>query len=142
MRLKRTGYGVKIVLAAALAVLVTGYGLFVAIYLITRGHFAPFWSIETLGIAVSTLFLLLVMVGPCFGVRTLVVSKRQAQAVAARDPSAVTEASPQPDPGLALRSGEILTLRRRYSLSDRFHALAGLMYLPAIIGFGEIVIFE
>ncbi|HEU4785172.1 MAG TPA: hypothetical protein VFS83_17675 [Ktedonobacterales bacterium] len=142
MRLLRTGYGIKIALATAFAVLVMGYGLFVAIYLIIRGHFDPFWSIETLGIAVSTLFLLLIMVGLCFGMRTLVMSKRQAQAVAARDPSAVSEASPQPDPGLALRSGEILTLRRRYSLSDRFHALASLLYLPAIIGLSEIVIFE
>ena len=39
MELKQTGCGVKIALAAIFAVLVVGYEVFVAIHLITAGHF-------------------------------------------------------------------------------------------------------
>jgi hypothetical protein len=143
MELHPSGYGAKIALATTFAALLVVYDVFVAVHLITAGQFPDFWSAETLGIAVSALLLLLVTVGVCLGVRAGVMSKRQAQAVAAHDPSAVAEASPQPDPALALPAGESLTLRRRYSLGDAFHALVGIVYLPGfILLLGEMVIFE
>ncbi|HKT37896.1 MAG TPA: hypothetical protein VJR48_05955 [Ktedonobacterales bacterium] len=142
MRLQQTGYGVKIALAAAFAVLVVVYDAFVVVHLITAGHFPAFLSPETLGIVLSALFLALTTVVICSTVWTLAARKRLSHSVATRDPAAVSEASPQRQClALALHDGETLTLRRRYSLNAVFHSLVAIVYLPGIIFFGEMLIF-
>jgi hypothetical protein len=140
--LQRTGYGVKIALATAFALLVTGYGLFVAIYLTTRGHFAPFWSFETLASAFSVLVNLILMALLWANVRGLVVRRNQARALARRDPSVVSEASPQPAPSLALPAGETLTLACRHNLNTRFHNLSAIVYYAYPLIVGEIIVFQ
>ena len=141
MRLLHTGYGIKIALATAFALLMTGYGLFVVVHLITAGHFPAFLSAETLGIVLSALFLALTTVVICSTAWTLAARKRLSHSVSARDPAVVGEALPQPDLALALHDGEALTLRRRYSLNAAFHSLVAIVYLPGIIFFGEMLIF-
>jgi hypothetical protein len=141
VRLLHTGYGIKIALATAFALLMTGYGLFVVVHLITAGHFPAFLSAETLGIVLSALFLALTTVVICSTAWTLAARKRLSHSVAARDPAVVGEALPQPDLALALHDGEALTLRRRYSLNAAFHSLVAIVYLPGIIFFGEMLIF-
>ena len=133
MELQRSGNTTRIVLSAELAVAVVAYDAYLVVYLVDAGHFPAFWSSETLMIAVSALFLALVTFAACFNVRTMIVRRRQARALAARDPSSVIEASPQPDPSLALAPGETLTLTRRYSLNAVFHGLAVILYLPGVV---------
>ena len=56
MELKRSGYGPKIALASAFAVLVVGYEAFVAAYLITAGHLEHYLvTFRALAIAFSLL---------------------------------------------------------------------------------------
>lgn len=142
MRLRRTGYGIKIALATAFAVLVMGYGLFVAIYLTTRGHFAPFWSFETLASALSVLVNLILMAVLWANVRGLVVRRNRARALAHRDPSVVSADSPQPDARLALPVGETLTLACRHNLNTKFHNLTAIIYYAYLLIFCEIVVFQ
>lgn len=133
MELQRSGNTTRIMLAAALAAAVVAYDASLVVYLVIAGHFPAFWSSDTLMIAVSALFLALVTFGACFNVRTMIVRRRQARALAARDPSIVAEASPQPDPSLALAPGETLTLTRCYSLNAVFRGLAVILYLPSVV---------
>lgn len=142
MRLQRTGYGIKIALAAAFAVLVMGYGLFVAIYLITRGHFAPFWSFETLASALSVLVNIALTAAIWVNVRGLVVRRNRARALAQRDPTVVSADSPQPDVTLALPVGETLTLTSRHNLTTKFHNLAAIIYYAYLLSVCEIVVFQ
>lgn len=142
MELKQTGYGVKIALAAIFAVLVVGYEVFVAIHLITAGHFPDFWSLETLASVISTLILIALTAVTWVNVRGLVVRRRLARALAAHDPSVVSGASPQPDPTLALPAGETLTLTHRYSPFAVFDSLVSSVYFANVIICGEIVIFQ
>lgn len=142
MSLQRTGYGPKIALAAALALLVVAYDVFVAVHLTTAGHFAHFWSLGTLASALSVLVIVIVTTSVCFNVRTLVVRKRQAEAIASRDPSLVGEAPLQPDSALALPFGESLTLTRWHSLNAVFRSLTMVLYLPCAALIGEVVVFQ
>ncbi len=138
----RTGYGVKIALATAFAVLVMGYGLFVAVYLIATGHFVPFWSIETLGIGISALVNLILTAIVWVNVRGLVVRRNLARALAQRDPSVVSAASLQPDASFALPAGETLTIARRYSLNAVYHSLTGIVFYVYLLIVCENIIFQ
>lgn len=142
VEIQRTGYVTKIALAAAFAVLMVVADIFVAVYLITIGRFPDFWSAGTLAIVLSVLLLLMETAAICFNVRRLIVRKRQAASVAARDPSIVEEASPQPDGSLALPTGESLKLKRRYSLNAVFRSLNAIPYMLWLVYFSEIVIFQ
>jgi len=142
VRLLRTGYGIKIALAAAFAVLVMGYGLFVAIYLITRGHFAPFWSFEMLASAFSVLVIVALAAAVWANVRGLVVRRNLGRALAQRDPSVVSAASPQPDASLALPAGETLTIAHHYSLNAVYHSLTGIVFYVYLLIVSEIIVFR
>jgi len=142
VELKRTGYGVKIALAAAFAVLVIGYGLFVAIYLIAMGHFAPFWSMETLASAFSVLVNLILMAILWANVRGLIMRRKRARALSQRDSSVVSDASPQFAPSLALPVGETLTLACHHNLNTKFHNLTAIIYYAYLLIVSETIIFQ
>ncbi len=87
MELKRSGYGPKIALAFAFAVLVAGYEAFVAAHLITAGSFDAFWSLSTLASAFSLLVIVAITYAIWANVHGLIVRRRRALALAQRDPS-------------------------------------------------------
>jgi hypothetical protein len=142
MELQRSGHNLKIALAMTLAAFVVAYDAYLVVYLIIAGRFPDVWSSETLAIAISALFLALITIGICLNVRTVILGKRQARSLATRDPSSVASATPQPDSALALTPGETLTLARYYSLNAIFRSLTALLFLPGLVFFCELLIFQ
>ncbi|HET8906572.1 MAG TPA: hypothetical protein VFN11_06370 [Ktedonobacterales bacterium] len=139
---KPADYRMRIVLAAAFAVLILGYEAVVAAYIVTTGYFGDVWGLQSITIVISTLLIAMFTAAICANVWILRHRQRRVQALARRDPSVVTVASPQPEDSLALHDGEILTLTHRGSPNTLFNGLSILVFVLLGMVYSEFIIVQ
>lgn len=139
---KPADYRMRIVLAAAFAVLILGYEAVVVAHIVSTGYFGDVWGLQNITIVISALLIAAFTMAICANVWILRHRQRRVQALARRDPSVVTVASPQPEDSLVLHDGEVLTLIHRGSANTLFNGLSILVFVLLGTFYSEFIIVQ